>query len=123
MTVTLSYGGVTVDISQSDIEYYRDPRIGKLPVGNRYGDVKQTFGTGSYEVTVRNGAWTGVDPRNTINVWEKNNSPVVLTLTTPDNNEDLNGRSFLIIQPRMKLVPGIPSTIMIYFQMDLTEAI
>ena len=118
MVVTL--GGI--DISQSEVSYERKARIGRVKVPNRYGDVKQAFGTESYEVDIT-GVWTGNDPRGSFWGWEANNTPVTLTFTAPDASEDISGRSFLIESFKPKLVQGIPSSILINFTFHLTEAI
>jgi len=123
MTVTLYDGSYnTVDISQSSIKPERASRIGKVRVPNRYGDQKQAFGTESYEVQVQ-GAWTAYDPRTTVWQWQAMNTPVQLILTAPDQNEDINNRYFLISKFQPDLVQGIPTSIMITFTMQLTEAI
>jgi len=118
--MTVSIGGI--DISQSSIKPSRTSRIGKLRVPNRYGDQKQGFGSESYEAKVT-GVWTAYDPRPTIWGYQLNNTPVQLVLTAPDQNEDINHRYFLIRSFQPDLVQGIPTSIMITFTMDLTEAI
>jgi len=133
MTVVL-YDGTyySIDISQSSIKYSRASRIGKLRVPNRYGDQKQAFGSESYEVKVQgtwtgpvNGDryWSGSDQRPTMFNWQLNNTPVQLQLTTPDSGEDINNRWFLISSFNPELVQGIPTSIMITYSFDLTEAI
>jgi hypothetical protein len=120
--ITLSYGGVTVDISQSEVTPVREARYTTLPVGNRYADITQAFGTYGFQISVRNGSFVGVDPRPIIWAWQKNNTPVTLNVDYPDQ-DDISGRNYMISKFQPKLVPGVPSSIIIYFSMDLSEVV
>ncbi len=112
MTVTLSDGTTTIDISQSDEDKTRAQRHVLIPIPGAYGDKVQILGSKQLQFTFK---WKMTDftTRVTWTGWEQN----ATTLTLVDL-EFGSGKTVYLASYTEKEIAGVPGIIEVTLQLN-----
>ena len=112
MTVTLSDGTTTIDISQSDEDKTQAQRHVLIPIPGAYGDKVQILGTKQLQFTFK---WTMTDTsqRTTLVSWEQNATNLTLI-----DLEYGSGKTVYLASYMEKETAGVPGIIAVTLQLN-----